>query len=390
MGANMKTRRILITCLILTFLTACQSIIPTPTTTPTTIPTQTFTPTSTSTSTPTPTFTPSPTPTSIGGSEPKVAFVGKDPQGNLGIYIDTFYTGKPEKISSVFASVSMRWSPDGQQLMYWDENEYKSRGIFMYDVSTEVVQEVAKVPGGKDVFDFNWSSDGNVIYFTAASRSNPTAVHYKLDLSNGQVSETKGTSFSSNNSHVNSGATNCDQASYPKAIYDLSLTGAYQIACFYPELNAYSGLEYNDKTTNLILFTQDGKIDKTLAIFPAMFWSNGYIDLLLSPDKSQILIIGEGQVTNGHTQFSYATQLANLPLDKSSPEIWKNWNPIHVFGWSPDSLNYLVADQENQFAIIQASSGMVAYKYKIQNQVEPAFSIGQGASGYDMIWPVSP
>ncbi|HLE92317.1 MAG TPA: hypothetical protein VI753_14290 [Anaerolineales bacterium] len=56
----MKTRLILVICLILTFLTACGQVsIPTPTATPTAIPTNTPAPTAT----PTPTSTPTPIPT---------------------------------------------------------------------------------------------------------------------------------------------------------------------------------------------------------------------------------------------------------------------------------------------------------------------------------------
>lgn len=57
----MKTRFLLLTCLILTFLTACQSLIPAPTATSTAIPTNT--PTPTATPTPTLTFTPTLIPT---------------------------------------------------------------------------------------------------------------------------------------------------------------------------------------------------------------------------------------------------------------------------------------------------------------------------------------
>ncbi|MGZ9222427.1 MAG: hypothetical protein ACXW4Q_09980, partial [Anaerolineales bacterium] len=55
----MKTKPILVTYLILIFLTACQSLNPTPTSTPTSTPTDTPAPTAT----PTPTSTPTPIPT---------------------------------------------------------------------------------------------------------------------------------------------------------------------------------------------------------------------------------------------------------------------------------------------------------------------------------------
>jgi hypothetical protein len=59
----MKPRLMLVTCLILTFLSACQSLLPPPTATPTASQTNTPSPTATLTSTLTPTPTPIPTAT---------------------------------------------------------------------------------------------------------------------------------------------------------------------------------------------------------------------------------------------------------------------------------------------------------------------------------------
>jgi hypothetical protein len=70
---------------------------------------------------------------------------------------------------------------------------------------------------------------------------------------------------------------------------------------------------------------------------------------------------------------------------------------IHAFGWSPDGMNYLLAERdwndpnpEDRFEIVQAESGEVVYEYKLPAQVTPAFSIGQVISGYDIVWPALP
>ena len=403
----MKTRLILATCLILTFLTACQSLIPTPTATPTN------TPTPTATLTPTLTSTITPTPTPIGSTEPKIAFVGKDPQGNLGIYMDGLYTRKPEKISPVIVPedrapfLNMRWSPDGKRLVFENNDELKRRSFFLFDIASNSVQEITRIPSGKYVFDFNWSLDGNTLYFGMASIGSHTIfledTYFKLDLSNGQIS--KAIKFyppNNSNSHVNSGA-NCNSESFPSVIHELTFGGMggygrngviYDYICFYPELNIYGGLKYNEQTTDFVFITEEGEVGKILVTFPANFY--GGMDLRLSPDKSQILIIGEGGDDKKGGQFVYAAQLTSLPIDKSDPQILDTWHYIHVFGWSPDSMNYLVAEvnnkigeQEGHFEIIRASSGDVVYEYKIQNQVTPVFIVWRGA-GFDMVWPVSP
>jgi WD40 repeat protein len=404
----MKTRLILAISLILTFSTACGQVPvpPTPTVTSTAIPTNTPTPTAT----PTPTITPTPTP--IGAAEPKIAFVGKDSQGNLGIYIDGFYTEKPEKISSVTVSeenapyLYMRWSPDGTQLVFENNNELNRRSFFVFDAASKNIREITRIPSGKYVFDFNWSPDGN-LYFAMASIGSGSIfldeLYHKLDLSNGQISRTKEYYPANSSSHVHN-LTNCDWHSLTKAVQALLIGGVggygpngavYDRICFYPDLNAYAGLKYNEQTTDFVSLTEEGEEDQTLATFPANFGLNASMDLSLSPDKSQILLIGEGGVWLSDSQFSggqfaFTAQLTSLPINKSDPKILDTWFPIHVFGWSPDSLNYLAAEWEKRLLVIRAMSEDAVYEYTIQNEITPVFVVSQGASGFDMVWPVSP
>jgi hypothetical protein len=314
---------------------------------PTAIPTSNTTPTPTST----PTITPTPTP--IGAIEPKIAFVGKDSQGNLGIYVDGLYTGKPEKISPVTVPeenapyLALKWSPDGTKLMFVNNNEINRKSFFLFDSKTQDIQEITRVPSGQDVFGPNWSADGKFFYFSAASRSHPQAVNYKLDLSTRGMSQTDEISSINNNSHVNSLA-NCN-GQFPDGIRALTLGGVgglgpngaiYDRICFYPALAQYGGLKYNEGSTEFNLLAEDGEVQKTLVTFPPNFFLNGSIDLSLSPDKSQLLIIGEGGSDTAQAPFAFPIQLTNVPLDKSNLKLGgDNWSPLQVYGWSPDGMN---------------------------------------------------
>lgn len=381
------------------FLVACNSIAA-PTATPTQ-PKPTSTPTATYTPSPTPTQTPIPTP--IGGSEPRVAFIGKDSQGNYGIYVDGFYTRKPEKIASVSASkdydgpnpTSMKWSSDGKKLIFVN-GEPTKLSFFLFDAITGEVQEIAKVPNRQDVFYLLWSQDGKEIFFGTASRSNPQARDWKLGLSDGKLVETKYIGINSS-FHVNS-SINCDFSSLPSSIKSLFHYRDFVI-CFYPDMNAYYALSKNEKSTDLVLLSLTGEIGDILANFPVDFTTNGFIGLLLSPDKSQILIVGDGGIwpNGGGHQFAYVAQFDSLPLDKSDSQLFDESTSyqqfVHVYGWSPDGQNYIVASglwTDFKLAIIHGASGRVSYEYQIPDEIEPAIFITQGGGGIEMTWPSEP
>jgi hypothetical protein len=398
---------------MLILLTACgQTTVATASATSTAVPTNSPTLTPTPTSTLTPTITPTPTP--IGATEPKIAFVGKDSQGQLGVYIDSFYTRKPQKIAPVTLSedraayLSIRWSPDGRKLMFINNNELNRESFYLFDSTTNTVEEITRVPSGQDAFSFAWSVD-DVFYFSAASRSRPQAVNYKIDLTSRGMSQTNEFHSATHNSHSNS-STDCGWETQPQTIRTLEMGGVggfgpngviYERICFYPDLSAYGGLKYNEETTDFVLLTEDGQEDQTLVTFPANFGLNGFIDLSVSPDASRVLVIGEGGIQdfgNGCCQFAHLVDLSAAPLDKTDRETFAGWpHFFHVFGWSPDSMNYLIAERnwnianpEDRFEIIRADSGQVVYEYRMPNQVTPVFSIGQVVYGYDMVWPVLP
>lgn len=410
----MKVGIIISILMPLSVLSACAPALPpSPTVTSTPIPTHTFTPRPTSTVTPTPTLTP--VPTTIGLTEPKIAFIGKDLQGNLGIYVDGLYTGKPQKIAPATVTeeraawLGLRWSHDGSKLIFVNNNELNRESFYLYDSQTGEMQEITQVPRGQDVFSFNWSPDDTVFYFGAASRAHPQAMNYKIDLATRGMSQVNQGLAAAHNSHAHT-QTDCNWESQPQTIRGLSMGGVgglgpngviYDRICFYPELNAYAGLKYNEETTDFVLLTEAGEEDRVLATFPANFGLNGFMDLSLSPDASQLLVIGEGSVEafgNGCCQFAHLVQLSGPPADQSDKEIFAGWpHFVHVFGWSPDGRNYLIAERdwnaaspEDKIEIVQADSGDVVYEYRIPSQVSPVFSIQQVITGYDMIWPAAP
>jgi hypothetical protein len=397
--------------LILTFVTACgQAPAPTATTTPTAVPTSTPTPTPTATATPTPTITPTPTP--LGASEPKLAFVGKDSQGNLGLYVDGLYTGQPEKIASITVSeedaayLYMRWSPDGSQLVFENNNELNRRSFFLFDTASKGVREITRIPSGKYVFDLNWSPDGHLFFAMASIGAGSIfldELYHKLDVATGQISRTKEYYPANGNSHIREFAS-CNWQSFPDAIRALTLGGVggfgpngavYDRVCFYPDLDAYAGLKYNEQTTEFVSFTEAGEEQETFAVFPANFGLNASMDLDVSTDQSKMLMIGNGGVWSSDNQFhggqfAYVIDLVNLPLDIRDPEILDNWFPAHVFGWAPDSKNYLRAEWEQRLLVMGAIPEEVVYEYTLPTDVTPLFVVSGNASGFDMVWPASP
>lgn len=318
-------------CLIST--SACGSIAaPTETATPTQ-PKPTSTPTATYTPSSTPTLTPIPTP--IGGGEPKVSFVGKDPQGNYGIYVDGFFTNNPEKIAPVSVSnentgfLQMKWSPDGIKLIFVN-GEPANWSFFLYQTTSREVQELTKVPNKQDVIgELIWSEDGNEIFFMTATRSTPLR-RWKLNLSRGEFSETNEHHGVNSYFHVNS-SINCDFSSFPPSIQEFGFSNSI---CFYPELNAYGGLRRSTESTDLVLLSQTGEVGEFLVKFPAEVYTNGFVGLLLSPDKSYILIVGDGGIEITGHPFAYLAQFTSLPLDKSDPKLFESdsFDSIHVYG----------------------------------------------------------
>jgi hypothetical protein len=61
-----------------------------------------------------------------------------------------------------------------------------------------------------------------------------------------------------------------------------------------------------------------------------------------------------------------------------------------VYGWAPDSKNYLRAEWEQRLLVMGAMPGEVMYEYTIPNGVTPLIVVSGNASGFDMVWPALP
>jgi hypothetical protein len=343
-----------------------------------------------------------PIPTPIGAAEPKVAFVGKDVQGNLGIYVDGLYLGSPEKIAVVTLAAArasylpMRWSPDGRQLMFVNANELQQESFFLFDTKSGDLQEIARVPEDLTVTSSDWSADGRSFSFRGGASKHQT-VSYRLDLADGGLSQAADSSFINNNSHVNSLA-DCS-GKFPTAVQILSFAAAgglgpngviYDRICFYPALKFYAGLKYNQDSTEFVLLTEKGEVKQTLVRFPAQYFLNGFMDMSLSPDGSRLLLVGEGGSDRAQSQFVIPIQIDKEAIDRRALDLKSAFAPLQVFGWSPDSQHYLVAESGPRLEVMQAFPQQVAFKYIIHSEVTPLFQVSQTAAGFDMVWPASP
>jgi hypothetical protein len=61
-----------------------------------------------------------------------------------------------------------------------------------------------------------------------------------------------------------------------------------------------------------------------------------------------------------------------------------------VYGWSPDSKNYLRAEWERRLLVIGAMPGEVVYEYPVPDEVTPLLVVSGNATGFDMVWPDLP
>jgi hypothetical protein len=135
--------------------------------------------------------------------------------------------------------------------------------------------------------------------------------------------------------------------------------------------------------------------------------TNGVINLMLSPDKSRVIMIGE---PNGGTPFAFPIVLGSTSIKSVDPEefsdntsVWKATPPPHVltsilvYGWSPDSRSYLaarfyadslnVADytMQGEFVVINADSGDIVFTYNLQKDIHPFLTWAH--FGFDLVWP---
>lgn len=410
------------------FIYACQpvtnAVVPTQTSRPTFTPTLSLTPTPTFTLTPSPTSTPTITPTIIGGSESKIAFIARDPQGVLNLYTDGFFTGQPKVITKILIPekelfIELKWSPDGMKLAFTNDDENKERWVFVYDVVENSFQKIYKVPSGRGVGDYKWSPDHSTIKFSTWNSTccNPGLAYFQVNLTVGTIERIQGDGFWINSvSHFNS-QTVCGDYKNP-VIRRLRSVGYDWRICYFPEMGLYGGMKYQADYVDYDLLTEDGQVQKTLYRFPPETYTNGYIDLLLSPDRSRVLMVGEpGRPVKDYMEpgipFAIPVSMTDTSVETVSSEtlfysgnVYAMTPPPHelfsrsVYGWSPDSKSYLEArfyyDGYNsvdwigkgEFVVINADTGDVIYVYSFQNDLQPITLVH--GEGFDIVWPVQP
>lgn len=399
--------------LLICLLTACATptaSMPTSTLVP---PTRTYTPLPTYTLTPSPTLTPTFTPTVIGGSEPIIAFVAKDLQGNINLYIDGVFTKQPKTVTKILlpekeAFIQLKWSPDGKKLVFTNRDENQETWMFVYDVIGNTFQKIYKVSMGRYVQEYKWSPDSTAITFETVNATccTPGWAYSQINLKDGTVERVQGNSFWINNvTRVNS-ETVCYIST--ESLLHMQSIGYHNI-CYFPTLNMYGGLKYGKEAIDYDLLSEGGEIQKTLYRFPAGFTTNGEINLLPSPDKSKVLLFGE---PNGGIPFAFLISMVDTSVETADPEAMFYEEPIfqltppphslfrrYVYGWSPDSKNYIEGrfyvdgfnrvnyTAQGEFVVVNSDFGEVTSKYDFPTDINPMLGFD---AGFDLVWPAQP
>ena len=378
-----------------------------PTVTYTNTPEPTLTPTSTDTLTPTPTFSPTSTPTVIGGSEPKIAFLGKDLNGNFNLYTDGLFTGQPKIIKKFIPTEednfsTIKWSPDGKKLIFTNGDENQERWLFVFDVFTNDLRQLYKIPAGKYVDAVYWSEDNSIATIVTANLRppGPNLAQYEINIIDGTSKRVQIGNFWINNVTRVYNQASC----YKNFGRDLA---KYKDVCYFPEIGLYGGFDHGENSSDYVLLSEDGQIQKILMKFPTAFNTNGAINLLLSPDKSQVLMIGQ---PNHGVSFVFPIALTSESIESAGAETFSDFDDlifqatppphvltqIDVFGWSPDSGSYLAAlfyaDSLNvinytaqwEFVVVNADTGDFVKTYSIPNDIQPFLGYNRG---YDLVWP---
>ncbi len=187
-------KKLILSCfLILCACTASPDLVatqtatlpPTSTATPSQTPTLTFTPTLTLTPTVTPTFTPTPTP--VGGGVVKIAFIGRDQQGEYAMYIGNPHTSTytavtpieyapnpyidQQEIPDRTGAISLAWSPDGRYLAF-NTGSVAQDSLSVLDVETGLIQKIHELPKGSWVDKIDWApGDQRVFAYKVSSFS---------------------------------------------------------------------------------------------------------------------------------------------------------------------------------------------------------------------------
>lgn len=384
-----------------------------PTATQTPMPTTTPEPTNT----PLPTFTPTVIPTIIGGSEPLIAYMAKDKQGNLNLYIDGFFTEQPKLIMPIYLPEDtiisvIKWSPDGRTLAFGNGKENGDRWLIVYDLETDAFQDVYKVPSGRYVDQLEWSEDNNVLTFVTANLRppGPNLAIRRINLSDLIYLPVEVENLWINNVTRVDTQARCHDTRNP-VIRRLFKAG-YQDICYFPEIGLYGAITGSEGGVDYVLLSEDGQVQKTLMRFPAEFSTGGSINLLLSPDASRVLMIGvpcrpSGDGRECGVSFAIPISMTETAIARSDAEelfykesVLKMTPPPHVlhkvyvYGWSPDGRNYLaIREYLDQYVaesyksppecvVLNADYGDVIYTYQFPGDLQEVSGFG-----YHLVWP---
>lgn len=314
------------------------------------------------------------------------------------------------------APVQMKWSSDGRKLAFTNQDENQELWVFVYDVMEDNFQKLYKVPSGRYVSNYKWSPDDDVIILETVNARccTPAWANFQISLSDGIIEQVQRESFSlSSITRVNNQAT-CARNSTIRFLQ----SAGYRETCYFPEIGLYGGLKYQSDSADYDLLSEDGQVQKTLFRFPTNFGTNGYMDLLLSPDKSRVLMIGEtlrllGSDTERGIPFVIPVSLTDSTTETMDPETLYYNEPVfeatppphilftrYVLGWSPDSRSYVEArfyfdgwnridfTAQGEYVVIDADSGNVMFTYGFQNDLLPLTT--PYGSGFDLVWTSHP
>lgn len=311
----------------------------------------------------------------------------------------------------------IKWSPDGRKLVFTNKDENQELWVFVYDVAENTFQKFYKVPAGRYAADYKWStgSDSITLQTVNAKCCNPGWAYFQINLSDGTIERLPTIGFWINSvTQVNSQSI-CFQRTKP--VQRMQSAG-YSGICYFPDMGLYGGLKNGENAVDYDLLSEDGQVQRTLFRFPVDFTTNGSIDLLLSPDKSRVLMMVEplrmlGTNTEGGIPFAISISMTETSIGIADPGILYFEEPAYlatppphelmgrfVYGWSLDSKSYLEARfyydrydrsiflAQGEFVIINAETGDVIYTYVFKSDLQPLTT--SWGDGFHIVWSGQP
>jgi hypothetical protein len=310
----------------------------------------------------------------------------------------------------------VKWSPDVKKLLFVKGDEYKQRWLFLYNLITGEFRKLYLVPAGRYIHLINWSlgPDSVVLVMANEKPPGPALSYLQIDLKSGELTaaSSKIYWFDINDVTRANSQTKCHDSSDP--IIQRLQNAGYRKICYYPEIGLYGGSKESESGVDYVLLSKDGQVQRTLIHFPVNV-SCGTIDLLLSPDKSRLLLLGDPSrflpsrrsweggipiaipisvIDSSIPTVDPETLFYNEPIFEITPPPHVLWRFL-VYGWSPDSRSYLAArfyidsydatnyTAQGEFIVINADSGDIVFTYNFADDIDPFLTL---FSGFDLVW----